>query len=977
MSKVLRNISSILLVTLSSGFLIASASNLPEKTSAWSKVPEHSPATDHSTFYKGAFSDGPSVTRACLECHVDAATEVMKTAHWNLEGEEVIIPGHDKPMRIGKRNVINNFCIGISSNWPGCTTCHIGYGWEDDSFDLTDQSLVDCLVCHDTTGTYKKKKGGAGRPDPEVDLLAVAKSVGKPSRTNCGGCHFQGGGGNAVKHGDLDDTLLFPSARIDIHMGKLDFSCVDCHQAKQHLLPGRLLTVSVDRENRLRCTNCHQAQPHADVRLNSHTNRIACQTCHIPYMAVDEGTKLSWDWSKAGQDLGITDAHIYLKIKGRFTYAKGIPPEYHWYNETSTRYILGDKIDPEKPTDIAAPIGDRFDPGSKIYPFKVHRGKQIYDVKNKYFILPHVHGDEGFWTKFDWNTAARIGAESTGLDFSGVFGFAPTEMFMPQNHMVTAAEKALQCRDCHGEEGRLDWQALGYENDPLVRPVLEHDGFMLLDAEEEPVQYSGQPMSTRTTCGQCHDVFTETFNASHGYHNNIDITALPAERRLLLQQGPGIPKNEKEEMNCFLCHMQEPNNTERRLALNSGQAEWSISATLVGSDLLERTIEGYVWNEEALEEGENDPGTGYVRETNCGACHGAVQIKNTPLLVDMGSGKSWTTEKTGQIFSPQRIRLSAMNLQGKDSLNHAWDVHSERLVQCGDCHYSLGRPARLGGEVSKQATARLGEQRRRCESCHSLVATHEWLPEKDRHMKAVSCESCHVPRLHMAAQEMIDRTVARIDQKPQISYRGIKEKHIEHPASAFIEGYKPLILVGKSVDGADKLFPYNLVAEWFWVDGKDGQEVPERLVRSAWLSEGRYHKPILRIFDDNGNGQLDNDELRIDTAEKIAVISDRLIKSGVKIPEIRGQIRSYHIHHNVTHGNLVNRDCTVCHEQKPAEPTSFELSPYLPGNVLPQKVVGEGLTLDGKPTLMEDGSLKFIRDRPLSDIYQMLREHPK
>ena len=54
----------------------------------------------------------------------------------------------------------------------------------------------------------------AGHPEKDVDLLAVARSVGRPTRTNCGQCHFKGGGGDAVKHGDLDGTMYFPQARI-------------------------------------------------------------------------------------------------------------------------------------------------------------------------------------------------------------------------------------------------------------------------------------------------------------------------------------------------------------------------------------------------------------------------------------------------------------------------------------------------------------------------------------------------------------------------------------------------------------------------------------------------------------------------------------------------------------------------------------------------------------------------------------------
>jgi len=33
--------------------------------------------------------------------------------------------------------------------------------------------------------------------------------------------------------------------------------------------------------------------------------------------------------------------------------------------------------------------------------------------------------------------------------------------------MVTPAAKALGCLDCHGDNGCLDWQKLGYKGDPM------------------------------------------------------------------------------------------------------------------------------------------------------------------------------------------------------------------------------------------------------------------------------------------------------------------------------------------------------------------------------------------------------------------------------------------------------------------------------------------------------------------------------
>jgi hypothetical protein len=41
-------------------------------------------------------------------------------------------------------------------------------------------------------------------------------------------------------------------------------------------------------------------------------------------------------------------------------------------------------------------------------------------------------------------------------------------MYWPINHMVQASDEALGCMDCHGTGTRLDWEALGYEGDPMM-----------------------------------------------------------------------------------------------------------------------------------------------------------------------------------------------------------------------------------------------------------------------------------------------------------------------------------------------------------------------------------------------------------------------------------------------------------------------------------------------------------------------------
>ncbi|NOZ00731.1 MAG: tetrathionate reductase family octaheme c-type cytochrome [Deltaproteobacteria bacterium] len=434
-------------------------------------LPAPRPHLDHSAFFNQPFKNGVDVTKACLKCHQDEAKELHDTPHWQWLGDEEKIPGRDGKVRIGKKNVINNFCISIKGNWSSCTKCHAGYGWKDQDFDFDDTSHMDCLVCHDHSGGYAKDK--AGWPRKDSDLLAAAKSVGYPTRTACGSCHNYGGGGLAVKHGDLDSTLDNPDPEDDVHMGKYGFTCVDCHGGKGHTIKGKTISVSTNDENGIGCADCHGAAPHESERLNQHADKVACQTCHIPTFANSIPTKMWWDWSKAGDDTRKDDIHHYLKIKGEFRYASHVTPEYYWFDGTAERYLLGDRIPDEGPVRINHPVGDRDIPGARIWPFKVHRGKQIFDTVNRTLLAPLTSGKGGFWHDFDWDKALRLAVKYTGLPYSGHYGFVKTEMYWPINHMVQPKNKALRCVDCHGPQGRLDWKALGYPGDPMnegVRP---------------------------------------------------------------------------------------------------------------------------------------------------------------------------------------------------------------------------------------------------------------------------------------------------------------------------------------------------------------------------------------------------------------------------------------------------------------------------------------------------------------------------
>ena len=457
---------------------------------------------DHSKFkeLQQPFATGPDVTKACLSCHTEAAKQVHKTKHWTWE---FLNPENNQ--RLGKKNVLNNFCISVSQNYATCTSCHAGYGWKDKNFDFTSENNVDCLVCHDRTGNYTKPPGLAGHPVYKemefppgsgkivkpVDLSKVAQKVGKTSRDTCGACHFKGGGGDGVKHGDMDSSLAAPEKELDVHMDASgpDFTCGTCHKTSSHEVPGSRYTPTArdkggahmrgkaDSSNPATCQACHGNQPHPvkltkldnhGKKLNEHTNKIACQTCHIPAFARGGvATKMSWDWSTAGKmgpdgkPMTKKDSKghpIYDSRKGDFVLGENVVPEYYWFNGNVTYTLLGDKV---TKSDIATPInrigGSPTDGKSMIWPMKVMRGKQPFDPVNQTLVMPHTAGDDkiGYWKNFDWEKSIASGMQNMDAPFSGKVDFIKTEMFWPITHMVAPKEKALDCAACHSENGRL------------------------------------------------------------------------------------------------------------------------------------------------------------------------------------------------------------------------------------------------------------------------------------------------------------------------------------------------------------------------------------------------------------------------------------------------------------------------------------------------------------------------------------------
>jgi octaheme c-type cytochrome (tetrathionate reductase family) len=437
-------------------------------------------AYDVVGLHKGYFTENTYTgTTQCLNCHGKIGDDVMNTAHWKWEGVVSGIKGFEGTIH-GKKDMLNNFCQAIPGNEGRCAQCHIGYGWKDKTYDFGNPKNIDCLACHDQTGTYKKVAAPTatqpivGAPDMTPDALQkVAQSVGMnggvPPRAACIMCHATAGGDDNVKHGDISKRMGLPAATSasadpatylsrseDVHMGfdptatgtQLkggNMLCVACHQVKKDASGnmvdhgiGGFMYHSVDEGVMKDCTDCHSVSVHvgtsAENMVKAH-DRLACQTCHIPAIARTVSTYVDWRWSKAGyataaeagcptEPVGTGNRATYNKMKGCFTWATNVRPVLRYYDGKWNRVIVGlnDKYT-AIPMDLGSPTATYKDADAKIYPFKKMTGNQAFDKNNKTVLVPHlwgtVTGPNPYWSKYDWNLALQDNANYLPAYHSG------------------------------------------------------------------------------------------------------------------------------------------------------------------------------------------------------------------------------------------------------------------------------------------------------------------------------------------------------------------------------------------------------------------------------------------------------------------------------------------------------------------------------------------------------------------------------
>ncbi|PJF41312.1 MAG: hypothetical protein CUN55_11835 [Phototrophicales bacterium] len=432
-----------------------------------------------------------------------------------------------------------------------------------------------------------------------------------------------------------------------------------------------------------------------------------------------------------------------------------------------------------------------------------------------------------------------------------------------------------------------------------------HPSVRLLDSEGKSVLETGQPVSATKTCGTCHNT---DFITEHSDHS------------------PRIFGG--TEINCFMCHLDNPDNAARIAALSSGNAEWATTATI--PNVIDENYSYLIDSD--IELGIQDPTI-----ENCGQCHGAVHTDlSVPFTYDVcATSGNWATLMTGQVFSAQPIAQSGLNIKDKNSLAYPWDIHAARVVECVGCHYSQNNPTQtikdsdLEHLVYDPRRLDFGEylirpshhlEQNECTTCHE--ADHDWLPYQERHLDVLACETCHIPKLYAPAAASIDYTVVTATGQPIQNCRGMNESE----ALPLLSGYEPVLL---QVD--DQLVPHNLVTRWRWMTGDE--RVPTQLVQQAYLNKDDYLPEVVEIFDSNGDGQLNITELVLDTPDKVELIKANLIKLGVEDPYIVGEVSPYRISHGVT--EYATRECETCHSEDSRVSQAILLAQHPPTGIMP------------------------------------------
>lgn len=344
-------------------------------------------AVPHVGFFGTSF-DGAA---ECVRCHPGKDQEVAQSVHYQLRSENrnVAFPGG------GMHGMLDRACALRGTNMlvtydQSCGACHVGIDLpfpDPQTGQPFDWQLanIDCLVCH--AAVYDMDNDGVAEPLEDAQgrarvanaqlghdvwhqdrSMSTAETVGGPvTQDACLRCHEHGQGDYYFKRG----TPFTP--QTDVHAAA-GLKCIDCHGVENHRIArGSRVTDIFGWERQdveVTCTNCHSATPHQEwPAYNLHTDRLACETCHIPHTS--GVARRVWTSTYGVTDGPESAVPVFDSGQGRWNFyeeltAERIRPVHRWFNGGAS--MLAEPVASPEAFDFRIPTRDT--PGAMIYPFR-------------------------------------------------------------------------------------------------------------------------------------------------------------------------------------------------------------------------------------------------------------------------------------------------------------------------------------------------------------------------------------------------------------------------------------------------------------------------------------------------------------------------------------------------------------------------------------------------------------------------------
>ncbi|MGL1902195.1 MAG: cytochrome b/b6 domain-containing protein [Fibrobacterales bacterium] len=329
----------------------------------------------------------------------------------------------------------------------------------------------------------------------------------------------------------------------------------------------------------------------------------------------------------------------------------------------------------------------------------------------------------------------------------------------------------------------------------------------------------------------------------------------------------------------------------------------------------------------------------YANESfNCLTCHSGTVPQTAPSQTttitrprtehcqQCHTNDNVYSKKSGRFYSGKKVSESNFNIPGKSQINHAWDIHAERGLNCNDCHFSTNNPVFLRkedtskpshlefdprrpdiGEFLKRPSHKLAftaGERYDCTYCHTGEHSGIWKDRSDIHFKKLECQSCHTPTIKSPLLDTINNTI-RSNNAPVKIFKNVDTKGVITP-------FRPM-LYKTNIKSAYK--PYNNITEFYFYATTQKKRVPDSVIAQISLE---HSTEIHNYLDLNKDGWVTGNEQGPASGVYFDFMKTQLLEQGYSGIIVKKNYSFHHIAHNTVTAEYATKQCSECHSSQNA-----------------------------------------------------------